>query len=83
MLVRTLPATLTTTLLAPRPDGALAAAVVRWPRARLATLLRDVGALAYAPVIRAEVRREPVPGATVLRFDAIRPFDVSVASDPA
>jgi len=47
-------------LLAPRPDGALAAAVVRWPRARLATLLRDVGALAYAPVIRAEVRREPV-----------------------
>jgi hypothetical protein len=47
-------------LLAPRPDGALAAAVVRWPRARLATLLRDVGALAYAPAIRAEVRREPV-----------------------
>lgn len=47
-------------LLAPRPDGALAAAVVRWPRARLATLVRDIGALAYAPAIRAEVRREPV-----------------------
>ena len=47
-------------LLAPRPDGAIAAAVLRWPRARLAALLRDLGALAYAPAIRAEVRREPV-----------------------
>lgn len=47
-------------LLAPRPGGALAAAVLRWPRARLALLVRDVGALAYAPAIRAEVRREPV-----------------------
>jgi hypothetical protein len=47
-------------LLAPRPDGAIAAAVLRWPRTGLATLLRDVGALAYAPAIRAEVRREPV-----------------------
>ncbi|MDN5780810.1 MAG: hypothetical protein L0H23_02105 [Luteimonas sp.] len=47
-------------LLAPRPDGAIAAAVLRWPRARLVLLLRDVGALAYAPAIRAEVRREPV-----------------------
>src|SRR5690606_4408581 len=47
-------------LLAPRPDGATAAPVVRWPRARLAGLLRDLGALAFAPAIRAEVRREPV-----------------------
>jgi len=47
-------------LLAPRPDGAIAAAVLRWPRARLAMLLRDIGALALAPAIRAEVRREPV-----------------------
>ena len=47
-------------LLAPRPDGATAAPVVRWPRARLAALLRDLGALAFAPAIRAEVRREPV-----------------------
>ena len=47
-------------VLAPRPDGAIAAAVLRWPRARLAALLRDVGVLAYAPAIRAEVRREPV-----------------------
>ncbi len=47
-------------LLAPRPDGAIAAAVVRWPRAQLAALARDLGVLAYAPAIRAEVRREPV-----------------------
>jgi hypothetical protein len=47
-------------LLAPRPDGAIAAAIMRWPRARLAALLRDLGALAHAPAIRAEVRREPV-----------------------
>ncbi|HZW17698.1 MAG TPA: hypothetical protein VFF71_02690 [Luteimonas sp.] len=47
-------------LLAPRPDGAIAAPVVRWPRARLAGLLRDLGVLALAPAIRAEVRREPV-----------------------
>jgi len=47
-------------LLAPRPDGAIAAPVVRWPRKRLALLLRDLGVLAFAPAIRAEVRREPV-----------------------
>jgi len=45
---------------APRPDGAIAAAVVRWPRPQLAALSRDLGALAFAPAIRAEVRREPV-----------------------
>jgi hypothetical protein len=33
---------------------------MRWPRARLAALARDLGALAFAPAIRAEVRREPV-----------------------
>jgi hypothetical protein len=44
----------------PRPDGAIAAAVLRWPRPRLAALARDLGALAFAPAIRAEVRREPV-----------------------
>lgn len=47
-------------LLAPRPDGALAAVVLRWPRERLGALVRDLGVLAYAPAIRAEVRREPV-----------------------
>lgn len=47
-------------LFAPRPDGAVSAAVLRWPRPRLAALSRDLGALAFAPAIRAEVRREPV-----------------------
>ncbi|MGV8931822.1 MAG: hypothetical protein ACOH1R_06875 [Luteimonas sp.] len=49
-----------TALLAPRPDAVIAVAVTRWPRERLAVLLRDLGALAFAPAIRAEVRREPV-----------------------
>lgn len=47
-------------LLAPRPGRGLPTAVTRWPRARMARLVRDLGVLAYAPVIRAEVRREPV-----------------------
>ncbi|MDH5822026.1 hypothetical protein QFW77_03325 [Luteimonas sp. RD2P54] len=47
-------------LLAPRPGSGLPTAVARWPRERLARLVRDLGVLAYAPVIRAEVRREPV-----------------------
>ena len=60
LLARWLLADLGSELLAPRPDGAMAAPVTRWPRARLASLLRDLGALAFAPAIRAEVRREPV-----------------------
>jgi|SRR5690554_4200762 len=32
----------------------------RWPRPRLDALCRDLGLLAHAPPIRAEVRREPV-----------------------
>lgn len=47
-------------LLAPSADGAVAGVAQRWPRPRLAGLLRDLGTLAFAPVIRAEVRREPV-----------------------
>ena len=47
-------------LFAPRPDGAVSATVLRWPRPRLVALSRDLGALAFAPAIRAEVRREPV-----------------------
>lgn len=47
-------------LLAPRPGAPTPTAVTRWPKAKLARLVRDLGVLAYAPVIRAEVRREPV-----------------------
>ena len=47
-------------LLAPPPGAGVAAAALRWPRARVERLVRDLGALAYAPAIRAEVRREPV-----------------------
>lgn len=47
-------------LLAPAPGGAMASTATRWPRARLSLLARDLGALAFAPAIRAEVRREPV-----------------------
>lgn len=47
-------------LLAPRPGASTPTAVTRWPRAKLARLARDLGVLAYAPMIRAEVRREPV-----------------------
>lgn len=47
-------------LLAPSPDGAALTTVTAWPRARLQRLIRDLGTLAFAPAIRAEVRREPV-----------------------
>lgn len=47
-------------LFAPRPGNANPAAVSRWPRAKLVRLVRDLGVLAYAPLIRAEVRRDPV-----------------------
>lgn len=47
-------------LLAPRPGRGLPTAITRWPPARMARLVRDLGVLAHAPVIRAEVRREPV-----------------------
>ncbi|MBP6799341.1 MAG: hypothetical protein KA124_14695 [Luteimonas sp.] len=61
LLVRTLPATLTSTLLAPRPGAAAHVAMAkRWPRERLSALVRDIGILAFAPAIRGEVRREPV-----------------------
>src|SRR5690554_4030328 len=47
-------------LLAPRPSAATPTAILRWPRAKLERLVRDLGVLSYAPLIRAEVRREPV-----------------------
>lgn len=61
LLVRTLPAIATEALLAPRPGGgAHDATLRRWPRARVFALVRDLGVLSFAPMIRAEVRREPV-----------------------
>lgn len=61
LLVRSLPRDLLDGLLAPRPgEPAYVAVPRRWPRARVAALVRDLGVLAYAPLIRAEVRREPV-----------------------
>lgn len=59
MMARWLATDHASTLLAPTLDDD-ATPVVRWPRSLLARLTRDLGALAYAPVIRAEVRREPV-----------------------
>lgn len=47
-------------LLAPRPGASTPITILRWPRAKLGPLVRDLGVLAYAPLIRAEVRREPV-----------------------
>lgn len=47
-------------LLAPAPGRDPAALARRWTRARVGALCRDLGVLAFAPMIRAEVRREPV-----------------------
>jgi hypothetical protein len=61
LLVRALPPEFLDGLLAPRPgDRTHMATPRRWPRARVRALVRDLGVLAYAPLIRAEVRREPV-----------------------
>lgn len=59
-LARWLAAGAASTLLAPAPGTGPLELVARWPRAGVAALTRDLGALAYAPAIRAEVRREPV-----------------------
>lgn len=48
------------TLLAPDPSRDPDAVRSRWRRARIDALCRDLGILAHAPPIRAEVRREPV-----------------------
>lgn len=60
LLARWLAAGAASTLLAPAPRAGPLDVVARWPRAGVAALTRDLGALAYAPAIRAEVRREPV-----------------------
>lgn len=60
LLARWLAAGPAAALLAPAPGDGFAAVAGRWPRARLALLIRDLGALAFAPAIRAEIRRTPV-----------------------
>lgn len=61
LLARWLAAGAASTLLAPAPgENRHGDIVAQWPRASVAALTRDLGALAYAPAIRAEVRREPV-----------------------
>ncbi|TKS55078.1 hypothetical protein E4582_10100 [Luteimonas yindakuii] len=47
-------------LLAPRPGHDPATIAMRWPKARVERLARDLGVLAHGPAIRGEVRREPV-----------------------
>lgn len=47
-------------LLAPDPSRDPDAVRSRWRRERVDALCRDLGILAHAPAIRAEVRREPV-----------------------
>jgi len=61
LLLRALPSEVMDGLFAPTPDaGRTSDMQRRWPRARVQALVRDLGVLAYAPLIRAEVRREPV-----------------------
>lgn len=45
---------------APLEPNGLAAAAAPWSRAGIATLATDLGGLAYAPAIRAEIGRDPV-----------------------
>jgi hypothetical protein len=47
-------------LLAPTPQREIGRVSARWPRERLGPFLRDLGVLAMAPVIRAEVGRDAV-----------------------
>jgi hypothetical protein len=60
LLARWLAADAAHALLAPSPGKEYSAITTLWSRTQLAALIRDVGVLAYAPAIRAEIRREPV-----------------------
>ncbi len=60
LLARELAAGPGAALLAPAPGRDAGAVARRWPRASLSALSRDLGVLAFAPAIRAEIRREPV-----------------------
>ncbi len=60
LLARWLAAGPAAALLAPTPQREIGQAAVRWPRSRLGPFLRDLGVLAMAPAIRAEVGRDAV-----------------------
>src|SRR5690606_40713487 len=61
MLLRALPPGFIDGLFAPaQGSGVHSSLLQRWPRPRVQALVRDLGVLAHAPMIRAEVRREPV-----------------------
>lgn len=60
LMARTLAGGTAATLLAPSPKPALDRVLKRWPQVKLRSLVRNLGVLAFAPVIRAEVGREPV-----------------------
>lgn len=47
-------------LFAPAPEPVLDRIAVAWPRERLDSFLLNLGVLAFAPAIRAEIGREPV-----------------------
>ncbi|MEO6170886.1 MAG: hypothetical protein ABIO84_08125 [Lysobacter sp.] len=60
LLARTLGAGGAATLLAPAPKPVLTRVLTQWPREKLQSLALNLGVLAFAPVIRAEVARETV-----------------------
>lgn len=60
VLLRCLSRAPVSALLAPAPEPALDRVAVAWPRDRLDALERNLGILAFAPAIRAEIGREPV-----------------------
>lgn len=47
-------------LLGPTPEREVGTVAVRWPREKLAPFVRDLGILAMAPAIRAEIGRDAV-----------------------
>lgn len=60
VLLRCLAHAPVTALLAPAPVPVLDRVAAAWPRDRLEALQRNLGILAFAPAIRAEIGREPV-----------------------
>lgn len=60
MLARWLLETHATALLGPTAEREVGVVAVRWPRERLVPLTRDLGVLALAPAIRAEIGRDAV-----------------------